>query len=80
MQAACTLQGNLNPAILRRDAGGTEVGVVAAVTELFESIGTQRLIVNLGEGLGGKEDPLLVSVLVDAVHTVSERLIAAGGT
>jgi len=76
---AATLQGNLNPAVLRRHQGGDEAKVQAAVTELLEAAGPQRLIANLGEGLMGKEDPALVSALVDAVHTISEEMISSGG-
>jgi uroporphyrinogen decarboxylase len=73
--AASTLQGNINPVVLRRHQGGDESKVKAAVKELLEAAGPQRLIANLGEGLLGKEDPVLVSALVDAVHTASEAAI-----
>eukprot|EP00729_Bicosta_minor_P008846 gene8846-25919_t len=73
--AASALQGNINPAVLRRHQGGDESKVKVAVTELLEAAGPQRLIANLGEGLMGKEDPVLVAALVDAVHSVSEDMI-----
>jgi uroporphyrinogen decarboxylase len=74
--AASTLQGNINPVVLRRHEGGDEAKVTAAVQDLLQAAGPQRLIANLGEGLLGKEDPVLVSALVDAVHTVSEGMIS----
>jgi len=70
------IQGNLNPAILR--AKDSDVAAVqAAVRSLFAEVGTQGLIVNLGEGLRGDEDPALVTALVDFVHAESEVLNAA---
>jgi uroporphyrinogen decarboxylase len=72
---ACTLQGNLDAAVLRPHEGGDEIKVREAVTKLLESAGPQRLIANLGEGLMGNEDPALVSALVDAIHSISEKMI-----
>jgi uroporphyrinogen decarboxylase len=67
------IQGNLNPAILR--SKDSDVATVqAAVRTLFADVGTQGLIVNLGEGLRGDEDPALVTALVDFVHAESEVL------
>jgi uroporphyrinogen-III decarboxylase len=47
---AATLQGNLNPAVLRRSDGGSEAAVKEAVAQLLKQAGTQSLIANLGEG------------------------------
>jgi uroporphyrinogen decarboxylase len=70
------LQGNLDPALLL--PGGSVEAIEAAVRSLFDDVGTQALVANLGAGLGGKEDPALVTAMVDAVHRVSRDRIAAG--
>ena len=41
--AAATLQGNINPAVLRRHEGGDESKVKAAVTELLEAAGRVKI-------------------------------------
>ena len=71
------LQGNLDPAILRRSAGSDEEKVRSTVKSFLEEVGPQALIANLGEGLMGNEDPALVSELVEQIHSVSEELIAS---
>lgn len=68
------IQGNLDPSILRSQLGSDVVAVEAAVRSLFAQVGTQGLIVNLGEGLRGDEDPALVTALVQYVHSESELL------
>ncbi|KAL7505546.1 hypothetical protein ACHAXN_004834 [Cyclotella atomus] len=74
------LQGNYDPRELIPDGGdGKSVKTVETVretaTELLKSLGPQRLIANLGEGLGGKESPELVNAFVEAIHEESERII-----
>jgi len=73
------LQGNYDPRNLIPDEEGTKTPETVRETakQLLEEIGPQRLIANLGEGLGGKESPELVSAFVDAIHEESEALIKA---
>jgi len=66
------LQGAFDPALLVREKGGTEEAVVAAVDEMLRTLGSQKLIANLREGLSGKEDPALVTAFVEAVHAFEE--------
>jgi len=70
------IQGNLDPAILRSKLGSDETSVKAAARALLEEVGPQALIANLGEGLRGDEDPALVKVLVDSIHSESAEIIA----
>jgi uroporphyrinogen decarboxylase len=70
-----SIQGNLNPAILRSTKGGTIKDVESAVRKLLRDAGPQCLIANLGEGLRGDEDPELVAALVDFLHIESEAII-----
>lgn len=73
----CGLQGNYNPAELIEENGKTPETVKASAKALIDELGPQRLIANLGEGLGGKESTELVQVFVDSIHEYSEAKIKA---
>lgn len=70
---AASVQGNLDVAVLQ--PGSSVEKVHAAVELMLSEFGPQNLIANLGEGLGGKEDPSLVAAFIDSVHEISERQI-----
>lgn len=72
-----SLQGNYDPAELIAENGKTVETVRETAKQLLEELGPQRLIANLGEGLGGKESPELVAAFVDAIHEESARMIAS---
>mmetsp|Transcript_9600 Transcript_9600/g.14217 ORF Transcript_9600/g.14217 Transcript_9600/m.14217 type:complete len:476 (+) Transcript_9600:85-1512(+) len=73
------LQGNYDPRELIPDDEGSKTPETVRQTakEMLEALGPQRLIANLGEGLGGKESTELVQAFVDAIHEESEAMIAA---
>mmetsp|Transcript_4977 Transcript_4977/g.7318 ORF Transcript_4977/g.7318 Transcript_4977/m.7318 type:complete len:192 (+) Transcript_4977:3-578(+) len=72
-----TLQGNYDPRELIDDGTKTDETVRQTAKEMLEALGPQRLIANLGEGLGGKESPALVTTFVNAIHEESETMIKA---
>jgi len=69
-----TIQGNFDVSLLVAAQSSPEK-VKSAVTKMIKEFGPQKLIANLGEGLSGKEDPVLVAAFIDAVHDVSEDVI-----
>ena len=69
------LQGNYDPRELIEDGSKTPETVRQTVKDMLEALGPQKLIANLGEGLGGKESPELVKVFVDAIHEESAAMI-----
>lgn len=73
------LQGNYDPRELIEDEEGTKTPKTVRQTarEMLEALGPQKLIANLGEGLGGMESPKLVKAFVDAIHEESAAMIAA---
>jgi len=72
-----TLQGNYDPAELIEENGKTVESVRETAKQLLSELGSQRLIANLGEGLGGKESTELVDAFVSAIHEESAAMIAA---
>lgn len=73
------LQGNYNPRELIEDEEGTKTPetVRATAREMLEALGPQKLIANLGEGLGGKESTTLVDAFVNSIHEESATIISA---
>lgn len=71
------LQGNYDPKELIDDGMKTPETVRQTARDLLSELGPQRLVANLGEGLGGKESPELVKAFVDAIHEESEAMIKA---
>ena len=47
------------------------------VKDMLGKFGTQRYIANLGSGIPVDADPEQLKVFVDAVHRISEEMIAA---
>jgi len=71
------LQGNYDPRELIEENGKTIETVRRTAKSMLKELGPQRLIANLGEGLGGKESVELVRAFVDAIHEESEAMIKA---
>lgn len=71
----CGLQGNYDPAELIEANGKTAETVQETAKQYIDDFGPQRLIANLGEGLGGKESTDLVRVFIDTIHDYSEQKI-----
>jgi uroporphyrinogen decarboxylase len=69
------LQGDYAPRELIEDGTKTAETVRQTVKEMLEGLGPQKLIANLGEGLGGKESTTLVKAFVDAIHEESAAMI-----
>lgn len=70
------VQGNFDVKLLKKGAS-TPAEVEAAVKAMLEELGAGNLIANLGEGLTGQEDPALVHAFVEAVHSVSDKMLKA---
>ncbi len=75
MDGRAGLQGNYDPRELIDNGTKTPETVRQTAKDLLSELGPQRLIANLGEGLGGKESPELVKAFVDAIHEESEAMI-----
>ena len=50
--------------------------LAAEVVAMLEAFGPDKLLANLGEGLGGKEDQGLVDFFVNDIHATSEKMIS----
>ncbi len=72
-----TLQGNYDPGELIPNAENSKTPETVRDTarEMLEVLGPNRLIANLGEGLGGNESPELVQAFVDAIHEESALMM-----
>jgi uroporphyrinogen decarboxylase len=70
-----TLQGNYDPAELIEANGKTVESVRETARAMLSELGPARLIANLGEGLGGKESPVLVDAFVRAIHEESAVML-----
>jgi len=75
-----SLQGNYDPAELIESNGKTVETVQSSAKQMLIELGPERLIANLGEGLGGKESPKLVNAFVESIHSESAKLIANKAT
>jgi uroporphyrinogen decarboxylase len=76
-----SLQGNYDPKELIENADANDGSTKTVETvrqtarQMLQELGPQRLIANLGEGLGGKESTVLVQAFVDAIHEESAAMI-----
>ena len=70
-----TLQGNYDPAELIVSNDKTIETVRTTARSMLQQLGPNRLIANLGEGLGGKESPELVHAFVTAIHEESSAMM-----
>lgn len=69
------IQGNLDVKLLQREFSD-EDKLEKETQRMLEELGPAKLIANLGEGLTGKEDPILVARFIDTVHAVSEKMLS----
>ena len=73
MNRVSSVQGNLDVKYLQP---GTSIEELKEqVNKMLNEFGPQNLIANLGEGLQGKEDPVLVEAFINLVHELSELKI-----
>ena len=67
-----TLQGNLDPAALY----GSAESIHQNTEEMITGFGTERYIANLGHGMYPDMDPNSLIAYVNAVHSISQKVIA----
>jgi len=67
-----SVQGNFDPTLL---IDGSFEDIEKEAKKMLEDFGPQKLIANLGAGLGGKEDCAKVDYFVNAIHRLSEEMI-----
>ena len=73
------LQGNYDPRELVKDEDGSKTSETVRTTarKMLEELGPQKLIANLGEGLGGRESTDLVEAFVNSIHEESAAMISS---
>ena len=76
MNRPSSVQGNLDVKYLQ--PGTTAEELRDQVDKMLDDFGPQSLIANLGEGLQGKEDPVLVDAFINTVHELSAVKIKEG--
>lgn len=76
MNRPSSVQGNLDVKYLQ--PGTTAEELRDQVNKMLDDFGPQGLIANLGEGLQGKEDPVLVDAFINTVHELSAVKIKEG--
>jgi uroporphyrinogen decarboxylase len=69
-----SIQGNFPVTLLNKETS-SPIQVKNAVRKMLKELGPQKLIANLGEGLSGSEDPELVTIFVESIHSISEEMI-----
>jgi uroporphyrinogen decarboxylase len=72
-----TIQGNYNPQELITENNNRSIETVQqSAIQLLHEMGCQNYIVNLGEGLSGKESPELVATFLQTIHEQSQKMIS----
>ncbi len=67
--------GGLIANLYTQFSGFTGIKVQILTLRKRTELGAGGLIANLGEGLSGLEDPALVHAFVEAVHSVSDKML-----
>jgi len=69
MSDMTSLQGNYDPKELIFANRKTVDTVKESANKMLKDLRPQRLIANLGEGLGSKESPMLAKTFIDAAES-----------